>query len=105
MREAIVKDFDYAHNLQRLSTKMTSPAFFSKVPNPMIVSSMKHSLVWPALVRLLVAVSYLAVRAQEPIPSQPAEVQETHLQNVKQLTFGGENAEAYFSCDGNKIIF
>lgn len=30
---------------------------------------------------------------------------ETHLQNVKQLTFGGENAEAYFSFDGKKLIF
>ncbi len=25
---------------------------------------------------------------------------ETHLANIKQLTFGGLNAEAYFSADG-----
>src|SRR6185295_4732844 len=25
--------------------------------------------------------------------------------NIKQLTFGGENAEAYFSFDGKKLIF
>jgi len=31
--------------------------------------------------------------------------QEKHLRNVKQLTFGGENAEAYFSADGKKLIF
>ena len=31
--------------------------------------------------------------------------QEKHLRNVKQLTFGGENAEAYFSPDGQKLIF
>ena len=30
---------------------------------------------------------------------------EKHLQNIKQLTFGGENAEAYFSFDGAKLIF
>ncbi len=30
---------------------------------------------------------------------------ETHLRNVKQLTFAGENAEAYFSSDGNQLIF
>jgi Tol biopolymer transport system component len=30
---------------------------------------------------------------------------EKHLRNVKQLTFGGENAEAYFSKDGKKLIF
>jgi Tol biopolymer transport system component len=31
--------------------------------------------------------------------------QEKHLSNIKQLTFGGENAEAYFSADGRKLIF
>ena len=31
--------------------------------------------------------------------------QERHLRNMKQLTFGGENAEAYFSSDGKKLIF
>jgi Tol biopolymer transport system component len=31
--------------------------------------------------------------------------QEKHLRNVKQLTFAGENAEAYFSPDGRKLIF
>jgi TolB protein len=31
--------------------------------------------------------------------------QEKHLRNLKQLTFGGENAEAYFSSDGQKLIF
>ena len=29
---------------------------------------------------------------------------EVHLANVRQLTFGGENAEAYFSLDGSKLI-
>jgi Tol biopolymer transport system component len=30
---------------------------------------------------------------------------EKHLGNIKQLTFGGENAEAYFSIDDKKLIF
>ena len=30
---------------------------------------------------------------------------EVHLADVRQLTFGGENAEAYFSFDGSQIIF
>ena len=30
---------------------------------------------------------------------------EKHLRNVRQLTFGGENAEAYFSPDGSELIF
>jgi len=29
---------------------------------------------------------------------------ERHLRNIHQLTYGGENAEAYFSADGKKII-
>ena len=31
--------------------------------------------------------------------------QERHLANVRQLTSGGQNAEAYFSADGTRIIF
>ncbi len=30
---------------------------------------------------------------------------EKHFKNIKQLTFGGENAEAYFSPDGKKLVF
>ena len=30
---------------------------------------------------------------------------EKHLKNIKQISFGGENAEAYFSSDGKKLIF
>ncbi len=41
--------------------------------------------------------------AQAPAPaSTPAE---RHLRNIRQLTFGGENAEAYFSPDGTRVIF
>jgi TolB protein len=35
----------------------------------------------------------------------PAESGEVHLTNIRQLTFGGENAEAYFSSDGQRIVF
>lgn len=31
--------------------------------------------------------------------------EEKHLRHVRQLTFGGNNAEAYFSFDGQKIVF
>jgi TolB protein len=43
------------------------------------------------------------VAAQSPAPaSAPAE---RHLRSIRQLTFGGENAEAYFSPDGTRLIF
>jgi Tol biopolymer transport system component len=35
----------------------------------------------------------------------PAGPGERHLTNIRQLTFGGNNAEAYWSADGKRIIF
>lgn len=34
-----------------------------------------------------------------------ADSREVHLTNVRQLTFDGQNAEAYFSFDGSKLVF
>ena len=31
--------------------------------------------------------------------------EETHLKNLKKLTHGGDNAEAYFSFDGSHVSF
>jgi TolB protein len=36
---------------------------------------------------------------------QPAGMPERHLRNIRQLTFGGQNAESYFSHDGKRLIF
>ncbi len=46
-----------------------------------------------------------ALLAQTSNPPDLATPQEKHLHNVHQLTFGGQNAEAYFSADGTKLIF
>jgi Tol biopolymer transport system component len=35
----------------------------------------------------------------------PPESGEVHLRNIRQLTFGGQNAEAYFSRSGTQLIF
>src|SRR5512145_3125366 len=43
--------------------------------------------------------------AKFEIDSILADPRERHLANIKQLTFEGENAEAYFSPDGKKLIF
>jgi Tol biopolymer transport system component len=43
-----------------------------------------------------------SLRGPEDDLALPAE---KHLRNVRQLTFGGENAEAYFSGDGRELIF
>jgi Tol biopolymer transport system component len=42
------------------------------------------------------------IHAGRPVPDVPGEV---HLKNVRQLTFGGENAEAYWSADGRHLVF
>jgi Tol biopolymer transport system component len=51
-------------------------------------------------------------RAPEPTPAPApnpgtllAPGEEKHLANLKQLTFGGQNAEAYWSADGTRLIF
>jgi TolB protein len=44
-----------------------------------------------------------AVAAQTAKPADAS--QERHLRNITQLTFGGQNAEAYFSGNGKKLIF
>ena len=36
---------------------------------------------------------------------QSAFPEEKHLRNIRQLTFGGQNAEAYFSADDKYLIF
>lgn len=57
----------------------------------------------------------VAVTAFKPLSSTaPAAIpggdtllypEETHFKNIQQLTFGGDNAEAYFSYDGKYLIF
>jgi TolB protein len=42
------------------------------------------------------------IRAGKPVASLPGELR---LQNVRQLTFGGENAEAYWSHDGTRLVY
>jgi len=64
--------------------------------------------------RLAVLGALLAVACAAPRPPAsappPAAVEhalpgERHLRNVRQLTFGGENAEAYFRFDGQELVF
>ena len=54
---------------------------------------------------ILVAISLAGgIYAARPQTIQP-HPKEVHLRNIRQLTSGSENAEAYFSLDGQKIIF
>jgi len=59
----------------------------------------------------MLVLGLLAFALQNPMASWPnsAPVEpfagEKHLRNIRQLTFGGQNAEAYWSPDGKQLIF
>jgi TolB protein len=71
----------------------------------------KPLFVRPALfVLLITAAASLATYSQVPVPDNKniavlTVPGEKHLGNVRQLTFGGTNAEAYFSADDKSLIF
>jgi Tol biopolymer transport system component len=77
---------------------------------------MRYAIVFPALAGLVIGLSVLAgcappesARPTEPAPPAPearslALPEEIHLRNVRQLTFGGNNAEAYWSFAGDRLI-
>jgi Tol biopolymer transport system component len=50
---------------------------------------------------VLIAASCATKPAWVALPDNP---DEPHLRNVRQMTFGGENAEAYWSWDGTKLV-
>ena len=74
---------------------------------------MRHALVSTALLLAACASAPVAPPAAAPTPPGPAAPPsaslvlpgERHLANVRQLSFGGENAEAYWSFDGKLLIF
>ncbi len=67
---------------------------------------MKAPLLFVAVL-ILVGSGWLMLPRTNQAQSTPslADPREKHLTNIKQLTNEGENAEAYFSPDGKKLIF
>jgi TolB protein len=68
----------------------------------MIDGMSRHASAALAFLVLAAGVPVLTEQANSPLPAVQGE---RHLRNIRQLTFGGENAEAYFSFDGRRIIF
>lgn len=54
------------------------------------------------MISLIAAISFFSFQDQGDTLHYP---EETHFKNVRQLTNGGDNAEAYFSFDGKKIVW
>ena len=78
-------------------------------------SARSESLAITLALTLGSACSSQAPNAEGVVPTKPFEIKagkpaepianERHLKNVRQLTFDGENAEAYWSNDGTKLTF
>ena len=74
----------------------------SNILKGVLIGPVVALLLWPQI-------GAAADRAKSPAPGKaaapaPASA-ERHFKNIKQLTFGRQNAEAYFSFSGNKLIF
>lgn len=59
----------------------------------------------PFIALLCLAAASVALPHRASQTAQLKDPRERHLANIQQLTFGGENAEAYFSFDGTRLIF
>ena len=74
---------------------------------------MRKAASWQIVVVGLVAVAAAGCAGDEPATSGRAAptasggttAEEVHLTNLRQLTFGGQNAEAYYAFDGSRLIF
>ena len=61
----------------------------------------KISIFFTNMLALIILVFPFSVKSQDSLHYND----ETHFKNIRQLTFGGDNAEAYFSFDGKWIVF
>lgn len=64
---------------------------------------MKNSI--PIILALALLISACGKKVEEVQKEVTLFKGETHFANVKQLTFGGQNAEAYFSYNADELIF
>ena len=66
----------------------------------------KTGRIWLWGLCALMSIPWFAMAADQPNePVTLAPSPERHLANIRQLTFGRQNAEAYFSFNGTKLIF
>ena len=56
-----------------------------------------------SLVGLLLSFGLVSAEQNEPVALQPSK--DLHMSNMTQLTFEGDNGEAYFSFDGERLIY
>src|SRR4051812_30303231 len=67
---------------------------------------MSTKILFPFVLLVGLSAAVFSAAQETQVKPSPVELpQEKHLRNVRQLTNGGENAEAYFSGDGSRLIF
>jgi hypothetical protein len=59
----------------------------------------------PSLALFTLLICVLFIPFQSISQDSLAYAEESHFKNIRQLTFGGDNAEAYFSFDGKWLVF
>lgn len=64
-----------------------------------------HSAVWLIGIMMVFLVSSPGRTAEPPAMTSHQNRPEPHLTNIRQLTFAGKNAEAYFSSEGNRLVY
>ncbi|MFA3783340.1 TolB family protein [Melioribacteraceae bacterium 4301-Me] len=74
------------------------------------INNLKMNVVRSALIYLLaefvfVTINFAQQDSYKPLKDSLRYTGEYHLRNIRQLTFGGNNAEAYWSFDDKQIIF
>jgi TolB protein len=75
-----------------------------------MIDTFRHSAAALLITAAAVSCGRYAAAPADPIPEHARRVYapepgERHLANIRLLTYGGENAEAYFSADGRRLIF
>ena len=69
-----------------------------------MLNSSRSALVFALAAASLCGATFV-VSGSSQAPAASKQTTEKHLANIRQLTHGGENAEAYFSPDGTRLIF
>ena len=68
-------------------------------------TGMRPTILTAVTITVVAAVFACADRTLDTMPARSPNPASDTSANIRQLTFGGENAEAYFSHDGKRLIF
>lgn len=85
------------------TTLLFSDSFFE--PNALIYRLLCHMKTIVTSLALLAVITTSAQYGTQPVADSVQYANERHFKHIQQLTFGGDNAEAYWSFDSKYIIF